>query len=104
MEKTIKWLPYAVECIDRICLFLAAKSPAAADQLDDAFIATASILTTFPEAGPIEPCLEQEPEGFRYLVVSNHYKLIYCLKDDCIEIVAAWDCRQNPYHFGHLFH
>ena len=42
-------------------------------------------------------------EEYRYLVVEHHYKLIYCVKSDCIEIVAAWDCRRDPYFLGHLF-
>lgn len=104
MEKGIKWLPFAIDCIDRICLFLAEKSLSAADRLDNAFHEAATILETFPEAGPIEPSLEMEEEDFRYLVVEHHYKLIYCVKDSGIEIVAAWDCRRDPYYLKSIFY
>ena len=96
MEKGIKWMPFAIDCIDRICLFLAEKSPSAADRLDTAFYEAVTPLLTFPEAGQPEPVLEKEEEEY-------HYKLIYCVKSDCIEIVAAWDCRRDPYFLEHLF-
>ena len=103
MEKGIKWMPFAIDCIDRICLFLAEKSPSAADRLDTACYEAVTPLLTFPEAGQPEPVLEKEEEEYRYLVVEHHYKLIYCVKSDCIEIVAAWDCRRDPYFLEHLF-
>lgn len=104
MERVIRWMPFAVNCIDRICLFLAEKSPSAADRLDNAFYEAVNILYTFPEAGPIEPTLEKEEEAYRYLVVEHHYKIIYYVKGDCIEIVAAWDCRRDPYFLERMFH
>lgn len=97
-------MPFVIDCIDRICLFLAEKSPSAADRLDNAFYGAVNLLLTFPEAGPMEPSLEKEEVDYRYLVVEHHYKLIYCVKSDCIEIVAAWDCRRDPYSLEHLFH
>ncbi len=42
MERVIKWMPFAVDCIDRICLFLAEKSISAADRLDNAFYEASS--------------------------------------------------------------
>ena len=104
MERVIKWMPFAVDCIDRISLFLAEKSISAADRLDNAFYEAVKPLLTFPEIGPLEPSLEKEEEDYRYLVVEHHYKLIYCVKSDSIEIVAAWDCRRDPYYLEHLFH
>lgn len=97
-------MPFAIDCIDRICLFLAEKSPSAADRLDNAFYGAVNLLLTFPEAGRMEPSLEKEEVDYRYLVVEHHYKLIYCVKSDCIEIVAVWDCRRDPYSLEHLFH
>lgn len=103
MEKDIIWLPFATECIDRICAFLAEKSHAAADRLDDAFVDVVNVLSVFPEVGSLEPCLNRESENYRYLVVAHHYKLIYCVKEDCVEIAAAWDCRREPGALTYIF-
>lgn len=96
MEMKIKWLATAIEDTNNICDFLALKSPSAASDLYDCLLDAADELIIFPEAGQIESFLEDYPECFRYLVVKKHYKMIYTIKEDYIEIVDIWDCRRNP--------
>ena len=42
---------------------------------------------------PIEPLLKEYDCEFRSPVVEKHYKLIYTVTDELIEIHAVWDCR-----------
>lgn len=41
-------------------------------------------------------------DHYRSLVVSNHYKLIYIVKERLVEIHAVWDCRQDILRLKHL--
>lgn len=59
--------------------------------------------TRFPQAGPIEPLLKGYDCEFRSLVVEKHYKLIYTVTDELIEIHAVWDCRQEGWHLQEMF-
>jgi len=59
-------------------------------------ILAARMLELFPEQGSREFSLDVENILFRYLVVRNHYKIIYFHEFDICHIVAIWDCRNNP--------
>lgn len=96
MEIKIRWLTTAVEDVNNICDYLAQKNPVATDKLYDAFLDTVDELLIFPEAGQLEPLLNDYEGGFRYLVVNNHYKLIYTIKETTVEIAVVWDCRRDP--------
>ena len=45
--------------------------------------------------GQIEPLLSFYEEEHRYLL-SNHNKIIYVVKDDCVIITHVFDTRKNP--------
>ena len=55
-----------------------------------------SLLEENPFIGQIEPYLSDCPEQYRYIVVNRLNKIIYYVKEDCIEIVALWDTRREP--------
>ena len=57
------------------------------------YLDSAEPLRVFPQAGPIEPLLKEYDCEFRSPVVEKHYKLIYTVTDELIEIHAMWDCR-----------
>lgn len=94
-EIIIKWLPRAVGHIDDHCAFLAEKNERAAYVLYITLVKSADIFLTFPLAGPVEPLLSDMPLSYRSLVVSGHYKLIYTVNENLVEIHAVWDCRQD---------
>lgn len=101
-EVQIKWMPQAVGHIDDHCAFLAEKNERAAYELYLTLIKSADIFFTFPQAGPLEPSLADMLDHYRSLVVSNHYKLIYIVKERLVEIHAVWDCRQDILRLKHL--
>lgn len=96
MEIKVRWLPAADEDLVVVCDFVAIKNPGAASRLYDTLVEAADELLIFPEAGPLEPLLRDRPESFRYLVVASHYKLIYRIKTNLVEIASVWDCRCRP--------
>lgn len=93
-EIKVKWLPRAVRHLDDHCAFLAEKNERAAYQLYQTLIKSVDIFFTFPLAGPVELLLADMPQCFRSLVVNGHYKLIYTITENLVEIHAVWDCRQ----------
>lgn len=100
---TIKWLPQAIFLLDNIYRFYSRKSQTAAIRLYNKLLDSAEPLRVFPQAGPFEPLLEEYGCGFRTLVVEKHYKLIYTVTDQLIEIHAIWDCRQEEWRMKELF-
>lgn len=93
MRIIIKWLPQAITLLDNIYRFYSEKSQTAAIRLYNRLLDSAEPLRIFPQAGPIEPLLKGYDCEFRSLVVEKHYKLIYTVTDEQIEIHAVWDCR-----------
>ena len=59
-RRGIKWMPFAIDCIDRICLFLAEKSPSAADRLDTAFYEAVTPLLTFSRGRSAGTCFRKK--------------------------------------------
>ena len=57
---------------------------------------TARMLGRNPDAGKVEPLLENRPEGFRSFVMNRINKIVYRITDDRIEIVDFWDVRREP--------
>lgn len=51
-------------------------------------------LQDFPNLGPIEPKLESNELGHRYLV-EKHYKIIYRTMPDAVLVIAIFDTRQD---------
>lgn len=103
MQIKLKWLPQAINLLDDIYDFYSEKSIIAAARLYDNLLDSAEILKTFPYAGPIEPRLEEHKVCFRSLVVEKHYKLIYTVHEELIEIHAVWDCRQEGWQLKEMF-
>ena len=53
-----------------------------------------TILRTNPQAGQIEPLLENMRKEYRHFVVGNLSKGIYYIEGDFINIVDWWDTRR----------
>ena len=103
MRIIIKWLPQAMALLDNIYNYYYKKSPTAAILLYNNILDSAEPLRTFPNAGPFEPLLEEYEDGFRSIVAEKHYKLIYTVKDELVEIHAVWDCRQEGWRLKEMF-
>lgn len=56
------------------------------------------MLSIFPYMGPIEESLSDLPIPYRYLLVHQHFKLIYYVDESQSElhIVDFWDVRRDP--------
>ncbi|WP_455638360.1 type II toxin-antitoxin system RelE/ParE family toxin [Parabacteroides sp.] len=95
MRREIAWSDNAITLLDDIYEYYCLKSESAAIRLYNKILDSAEPLKTFPQAGPLEPMLKELPDNYRSLVVEKHYKLIYTISPDLIEIHAVWDCRQD---------
>lgn len=94
----VKWMPLALKDLQSICAYYRniKKSRKTSQELKEELILSSNILKTFPLGGAVEPLLANKEVEFRYLVVRKHYKLIYFVENEVVNIVAVWDCRQNP--------
>lgn len=99
----IAWSDNAIALLDKIYDFYATKSVSAANKIYNRLLTSAEPLSTFPQAGIIEPLLKGHSECYRSLVVEKHYKLIYTITNDLIEIHAIWDCRQEGKKLKDMF-
>ena len=102
MRIKIKWLPQAIALLDNLYRFYSKMSQTAAIRLYNKLLVSAEHLRVFPQAGPIEPLLKEYDCEFRSLVVEKHYKLIYTVTDELIEIHAVWDCRQEGWRLQEM--
>lgn len=103
MRKEIAWSNNAITLLDEIYYFYCKKSKSVAIRLYNRLLDSTEPLNTFPQAGPLEPLLSEFPENYRSLVVEKHYKLIYTISPDLIEIHAIWDCRQDDWKLKDMF-
>ena len=103
MRIIIKWLQQAMALLDNIYDYYSEKSQTAAIRLYNNILDSAEPLRTFPNAGPVEPLLEEYKDGFRSIVAEKHYKLIYTVKEELVEIHAVWDCRQEGWRLKEMF-
>lgn len=103
MRIDIAWSDNAIALLDNIYRFYSKKSQTAAIRLYNKLLDSAETLRVFPQAGPIEPLLKEYDCEFRSLVAEKHYKLIYTVTDELIEIHAVWDCRQEGWHLQEMF-
>lgn len=54
------------------------------------------ILESNPQAGQLEPIIDDLAKGYRRLVEGN-YKILYYIKDETVvRISAVFDCRMDP--------
>lgn len=86
MPTRLKWLPQAITLLENIYDYYSKKSECSAVRLYNRIIDSADLLKTFPHAGPLEPSLKDFPQNFHSFVVEKHYKLIYTISPDLIEI------------------
>ena len=49
-----------------------------------------------PYVGKKEPLLDEYPESYRSFVIKRRDKIVYNLVNNHVEVVAFWDCRQEP--------
>lgn len=103
MRIDIAWSDNAIALLDNIYRFYSKKSQTAAIRLYNKLLDSAEPLRVFPQAGPIEPLLKEYDCEFRSPVIEKHYKLIYTVTDELIEIHAVWDCRQEGWHLQEMF-
>lgn len=103
MRMTIAWSDNAIALLDKIYEFYATKSKNSAYKLYNRLLNSAEPLRIFPQAGIVEPLLQGHDTCFRSLVVEKHYKLIYTITDDLIEIHAIWDCWQEDWKLKDMF-
>lgn len=54
------------------------------------------LLLKNPELGSPETLLADKRILYRSLIFTRHNKLIYYIKDNCIQISDIWDMRRNP--------
>lgn len=103
MQREIAWSDNAITLLDEIYHFYCKKSKSAAIRLYNRLLDSTEPLKTFPQAGPLEPLLSEFSENYRSFVVEKHYKLIYTISPDLIEIHAIWDCRQDDWKLKEMF-
>ena len=87
MRIDIAWSDNAIALLDNIYRFYSKKSQTAAIRLYNKLLDSA----------------EEYDCEFRSLVVEKHYKLIYTVTDELIEIHAVWDCRQEGWRLQEMF-
>ena len=103
MRREIAWSDNAITLLDEIYNFYCKKSKSAAIRLHTRLLDSTEPLKTFPQAGPLESLLSEFSENYHSFVVEKHYKLIYTISPDLIEIHAIWDCRQDDWKLKEMF-
>jgi plasmid stabilization system protein ParE len=93
----IYWTHKADARIDEIFDFYNERSPKVAREILIDIKRAVEPLVKFPQMAAIEPILSDLSISFRSLVVRNIYKIIYYVdeKNETINIVTVWDCRQD---------
>jgi plasmid stabilization system protein ParE len=94
----IAWSKKADTRVDEIEAFYKERSEKATIEILEDIASAVEPLVKFPQMAALEPLLSDLPQSFRSLVVRGIYKIIYYVdeKDEVINIVTVWDCRQNP--------
>jgi len=57
---------------------------------------TNDLLADNPHLGSVEPLLIDLATQYRSIVVRRLNKIVYCMTDNYIKVVAFWDCRREP--------
>lgn len=57
---------------------------------------TNDLLADNPHLGSVEPLLAAFTIQYRSIVVRRLNKIVYCIADNYIKVVAFWDCRREP--------
>jgi len=88
--------PEALEDMENIYRYYAEYNEIYAVELYNHIIEEAELLQIFPYKAQREPLLLEYPEEYRSLIVWHSYKLVYFLENETVNVVAIFDCRQNP--------
>ena len=96
MKLKLLFSPEALEDIESIYRYHAKRNEVYAVELYNRIIEEAEQLQYFPKMTPTESLLEEYPEEYRSLIVQHHYKLVYFIENETVNVVVVFDCRQNP--------
>jgi plasmid stabilization system protein ParE len=88
--------PEAAEDIENIYRYYVERNENYAVELYNQIIEEAELLQSFPHIAQKEQILEEYPEEYRSLIVWRSYKLVYFVENEAVNVVAVFDCRQNP--------
>ena len=55
-----------------------------------------TLMKNQPNVGSIDPLFSDRTIMYRSMIINSLSKMVYCVKDDAIHIVAFWDCRREP--------
>ena len=93
----INWSALALQDLNGIYDFYAAKSLQVAAKLYNSITDESEILKTHPYIAAVEPIFEDFTETIRSLMTcKGKFKLVYMVHNDTIYIFRVWDCRKNP--------
>ncbi|MCD7935259.1 MAG: type II toxin-antitoxin system RelE/ParE family toxin [Tannerellaceae bacterium] len=95
MRKII-WSRKAAEDLRNIYTFYSVENKKAAFIIYQQIKTETNRLKDFPFIAAIENLLQSKPETYSSLVVRNIFKVVYHIENNNINVVAVWDCRQNP--------
>lgn len=96
MELTIFWTQFAENELEEIFKYHKENaSETIARKLVIGIIKTTKKLRKQPYIGQLEPELSDWENNFRYLI-HKHYKIIYWLNHNQIEVADVFDTRQKP--------
>ena len=96
MKLKLLFAPEALEDMEDIYHYYAQQNENYAVELYNQIIEEAEQLQDFPQMAQKESLLEEYKEEYRSLVIQNRYKLVYFVEDETVNVVAVFDCRQNP--------
>jgi plasmid stabilization system protein ParE len=91
----VVWSAQGQRSLDEIWDYYSQRSVVAATKIINKIKATEKILSTMPMAASIELLLEDNPRGYRKLIVGN-YKVIYYVGEEAVYVALVFDTRRNP--------
>jgi plasmid stabilization system protein ParE len=93
----VKWLTEAEDDLEAIFdHYLSVAGEKTATKIVNRILDYAEILGRMPLAGAVELFLEDQPEGYRRIVVKRLHKIIYFIADGKVNISTIFDCRRDP--------
>jgi len=96
--------PEAREDMENIFRYYVSRNENYAVELYNQVIEEAELSLNFPKMGQKELLLNEYPEDYYSLVVWHSYKIVYFLENDAVNVVAVFDCRQNPNKLKPIIH
>jgi addiction module RelE/StbE family toxin len=81
----VRWTDQAFDDLDAACEYIARDAPRSADALAVRITRAIQRLADFPRSGRIVP--ERSEDDIREVIV-QHYRIIYRVRDDLVEIIT----------------